>query len=571
MAEAVRFGFERAGARVSTCASADEAAAAFADASAVPRGGLEGEHEDGAAGSESADETRPPALIVTGATEVADALALLRSLRAGLAEHAPSVPVLCLAPRMLSRADALAAGASERLPQPAHLRDAVTLGRMLLGRNRRGDRAHVVQGHLSDYEGVFFLARALAAVGRSAVLSLVRGLRRGELRFHRGAITSAQVGALHGMAALHQLLLWSRAHFELRDEEVVPRRQIPLSASEILIDAERFLYDMRSLLGELTPAGVYAPAHERYRGQELPPQVRRVLRLIDGYRTMADVVEDSPYRVLETLAICNRLLALEWIVRVDDMDGERGASVGGGVSVERMLSDRLSESSSAAIGSVELESLSGDTKPMRMLRREASAFDDEDTADGRGGRASEVAGEPVDWSDVLPTEMASGFSPVVPATAAAGEIEAQQDDGVVRAFAPEHSGDEEDDSSALARGLRARTRSTRMQTAPHPDDGAEGEVELAWTPAAKAGKASKAGKAGRGGTTGRGEGASKRSPSAAPTRPADGAGDDDQRPSLWRRIFGRAEASASADDEAAPKAGGKPNRRGASRRRRKRR
>ena len=55
-------------------------------------------------------------------------------------------------------------------------------------------------GSLVEITGVFTLVRALAALGRSAVLTLIRGLRRGEVRFFHGEVTSAQVGLIHGQA-----------------------------------------------------------------------------------------------------------------------------------------------------------------------------------------------------------------------------------------------------------------------------------------------------------------------------------------------------------------------------------
>src|SRR5262249_40823362 len=111
------------------------------------------------------------------------------------------------------RSGAWAAGAADLVAEPAYVRDVVTLGRFL-HLPRKGE---LVSG---DLEGLslFHLARALSAAGRTGVLFVSRSNRRGELRLYHGEITSAQAGVHHGLAALHQLLLWPEAECEWHAE-----------------------------------------------------------------------------------------------------------------------------------------------------------------------------------------------------------------------------------------------------------------------------------------------------------------------------------------------------------------
>jgi hypothetical protein len=243
-------------------------------------------------------------VVVAGASDGDAARALLaRLVTEGATRGAP--PVLYVG-NGISRADALAAGASAFLGRPAYLRDVVTIGRILAGR-RPGNRA-VMDGDLGASFGVFYLVRALAAIGATGTLLMTRGLRRGEIRFFEGEVTSAQVGGLHGQGALHQLLLWTEARFELREEPVVRRQQIPLSCEELLAGAERFLLDMRAVAGVLSPSAIYELDHPvlARHAKAVPTEVHGVLRLFDGHRTVADALEDSAYRMFETLRIAER-------------------------------------------------------------------------------------------------------------------------------------------------------------------------------------------------------------------------------------------------------------------------
>ena len=271
----MRLGFEREGMTVAAAASAD--AAAFDDVAVV------------VAGADAADDE--PAL-------------LIRELVARAASGGS--PPLLYVGNGIARGVALAAGATAVLSAPAYVRDVVTIGRILAGR-RPGNRS-VMDGDLGQTFGVFYLVRALARTGATGTLLMLRGLRRGEIRFFEGEVTSAQVGGLHGQAALDQLLLWTEARFELRDEPVVRRQQIPLTLDELLGHAERFLCDLREAAGSLSPSAVYEQdqATVAAMGRQLPTEVHGVLRMFDGHRTVADVLEDSPFRILETLRVAER-------------------------------------------------------------------------------------------------------------------------------------------------------------------------------------------------------------------------------------------------------------------------
>lgn len=529
VSESVRYGFERAGATV-TARSVDDVMA-----DRLVEAGLE-------------QSPVWPDLVVAGADTAEATSALLGALRHALDQGQQDVPILCLGPSALSRSAALAAGADECLPQPVFVRDAVTVGQLLVGAARARQR-QVIEGHLRDYGGVFFLIRAMAATGRSAILGLARGLRRGELRFYRGEITSAQVGVLHGLAAVHQLLLWSRADFELRDQEVVPRRQIPLSASEILTDAERFLHEMRSVMGVLAPAEVYVLVPEQVEGvtASIPAPVYRIVQLIDGYRTMADVVEDSPYRVLETLRLANRLAELGWIRRAASQDTKtpigtrawrRSAEMSPDVSVEQLLASELAEVSSAPLGTLELEPIPGTSSA-------ALAGDEPDDESAEPDAESAESADPdrpveqreIDWSDVLPIEMSTGFSPVVPSTSAAGEIFSRDQPadaaGAARGAVEVAVGRDGAVAQPGATQERASARRSKPQAAATGDQKATRSVRA-------------------------------HEPPAAPEAPV--TAEKEVAPSLWKRLFGRTRGGDVAGET--PRPGGKHARKRRSRRRR---
>jgi hypothetical protein len=375
-AEALRYAFERRGARVeilSADATRQEMTACLRPAAETEAG---------------------PQVIVAGADTAAGALDLLGELRRAVDAAGVEAPIVYLG-EGVSREDALILGATEVLPMPAFLRDVVTLAQVVAGKKRRSRDTFL--GELEHFDGVFYLIRAIGAMRRSAVLTLVRGLRRGELRFFAGEVTSAQVGLMHGLAALHHLLLWRSANFELHWEDVVRRQQIPMEPDELLADARRFLAEVAEVVTAIDLAGVYVKDSDTVNRTRVPPAIHEVLRLMDGSRTVPDVVEDSRYRTFDTLRITSRLIQEGLIKRVETPSKGFSFQIGGGLG----------------------DWLLGQSGGKRGHDRKSASHGPAGTPEAELVDLIEL-----DWSDVLPSSEGAddGLAQVVPAAVAAGEI-----------------------------------------------------------------------------------------------------------------------------------------------------
>jgi hypothetical protein len=334
------------------------------------------------------------------------------------------VPIVFAGPTgNATRDELLAAGADEVLVQPAYLRDVVTIGRILCGQPA-AHRDHVA-GSLAETTGVYTLVRALSALGRSAVLTLVRGLRRGEIRFYRGEITSAQVGLIHGQAAFHQLLLWTDARFDFAREDIVRRGQIPMSSEELFADAERFLEGVRESAELLSPSMVLEQDIQRVTnlGKQVPTEVHGVLRMFDGHRVLADILEDSPYRVFETLRVAQKALEAGLLrVAVDQKPRTSWRAV---LAIEEWLVG--SETRDAVVE----RTASLDTKRVAVVPPPTSGKKKKARRKKQRRAATPLPiGVPkpgeIDWGALVPRVIGGEVGPlstVVPASGTAGEID----------------------------------------------------------------------------------------------------------------------------------------------------
>src|SRR4051812_4878656 len=383
-------------------------------------------------------------LVVVGGID-GHGVELVRRARSWLDGRGIDAP-LVFAGRGAEPRDATAAGADEVVRHPAYLRDVVTIGRLLRG--RPADQRERILGNLIELTGVFTLVRALSALGRSATLTLIRGLRRGEVRFYFGEVTSAQVGLIHGQAALHQLLLWTDARFDFHHEDVVRRQQIPLSRDELFADAERFLEGVRESSGGLSPAMVLEQDLPRVQSlaKQIPTEVYGVLRMFDGHRALADVLEDSAYRVFETLRVAERAVEAGLIRVVDKPPPRPGWRtvlaiedwlVGGEPRDALVGTDEVSDAVQIAVN---------DPRPA-TIRDARGAPAPSATASGQGGQGGKTARKrrkkkrrtdtppavairpvaipEVDWGALVPRIVGAEVGPlagVVPASHVSGEI-----------------------------------------------------------------------------------------------------------------------------------------------------
>ena len=143
------------------------------------------------------------------------------------------------------------------------------------------------------------------------MLQLSRGNRKAEVKFTDGAVTAAEVRGLQAFPALHQLLLWAGAEVSLKLRHVPRRAQFSAEGGEILEECERFLRDVGHAARQMGSLQTVFAIDARQGGAfqfGVPEEVARVARFFDGARTLGEVIEESPFRVFDTLRVIKRLI-----------------------------------------------------------------------------------------------------------------------------------------------------------------------------------------------------------------------------------------------------------------------
>jgi ActR/RegA family two-component response regulator len=277
--QAMSFGFEREGIRVTTAVSTDDALLCI-------------------------QANRPDAVVVTLRQGADPSRFILEELSAG-----SMLPVVAVGTEDHRRAVVGQANV-DFLTVPAYLRDVITATRMRAA-SRKDGKDPVVQGALSEY-GLFFLLRTILASKQSTIIQIERANRKGELKICKGELRTAQIGTITGAPALNQMLLWEEAALEVRFKAVTARSQFNNKASVLMEEVERFLRDFAHSARALGSAQtVYEVSATN--PVEVASEVAPVLRLFDGQRSISDVLDESPFRVFDTLRIISRFSETETI------------------------------------------------------------------------------------------------------------------------------------------------------------------------------------------------------------------------------------------------------------------
>jgi hypothetical protein len=250
-------------------------------------------------------------LVIASRSDHDKANALIGQIREKEASRA--LPILLLGPPEL-RAEIKDRADVHLLALPAHVYDVLTASQLLiaaaaLATQRPGEELRFATTITT--KTTISLVRTMIGLGWSGQLQLRRKGRQGELLFHMGEVTGAQVGQLQGMAAAQHLLVWNDGEVELHLRPVARRGQLHQTAVEFLEEFERFQRDFGHAIKDIGPLGVaYTHSDEQleHSAGMIPAEVTPVVRLCDGQRTLADIIDQSPFRVLDTVRIVGRLV-----------------------------------------------------------------------------------------------------------------------------------------------------------------------------------------------------------------------------------------------------------------------
>ena len=210
-------------------------------------------------------------------------------------------------------------GVEDYLTKPIFVRELIARVNLLLARRTQENIAANNKSPMSGrtrFSGstqdmaVVDLLQTFEVSRKSGVVHLRSGTQEAHIYFRDGKVVDAELGRLRGEEAIYRGLIWNEATFEVEFKSITNEEVIDGSTQALLMEGMRRVDEWGRLCEQLPPLSTlfdidHAQLLERL--NEIPDELNGILRLFDGKRTVADVVDDSPFEDLSTLSTITKL------------------------------------------------------------------------------------------------------------------------------------------------------------------------------------------------------------------------------------------------------------------------
>ena len=249
-------------------------------------------------------------------------------------------------------------GVDDYLTKPIYIKEIVTRINILLQKRQRlrfeerKDGRTRFAGRVADMP-VVDVIQTIEISRKSGVIQFVaEHNRQAAIYFRDGKVIDAEAGTLQAEDAVYRLLTWSEGDFEVVFRTVRRREMIQTSSQGLLMEGMRRLDEWSRLLEQLPPLThrfeIDTPALAARLG-EIPDDNNKILRLIDGKRSLIEVIDSSDFGDLECLQEVSRLFFEDMLI---DLDHEKPTRRVTGKAVPLVEIDAPSPIEDAASGPV---------------------------------------------------------------------------------------------------------------------------------------------------------------------------------------------------------------------------
>jgi DNA-binding response OmpR family regulator len=209
-------------------------------------------------------------------------------------------------------------GVEDYLTKPIFVRELTARVNLLLARRTQermatsipgGPRTRL-SGSLEDM-GLVDLLQTFE-VSRKSGIARVREPRGVEIAiyFRDGKVVDAEMGRLRGEEAIYRALIWNAGTFAVQFQPVTNEDIIPTSTQGLLMEGMRRVDEWGRLLEQSPPLEtVFEIDRDQLveRLSEIPDELNGILKLLDGHRTLLQVIDESPFEDLSTLSTITKL------------------------------------------------------------------------------------------------------------------------------------------------------------------------------------------------------------------------------------------------------------------------
>ncbi len=163
---------------------------------------------------------------------------------------------------------------------------------------------------------------------KNGILTLKAEGQTGVVQLREGMVINAQLGKVSGEKAIFRLITWQHGTFEFKPALVEAEVKIHMPTENLVMEGLRQLDELNHLTGKLPARKDVLRVRKTFTGPEtkLKPITAEILRLLEYFQRVEDILDNSSFSDLEVLATLQSLLERD-IIEIGG--GEtRGTSAG---------------------------------------------------------------------------------------------------------------------------------------------------------------------------------------------------------------------------------------------------
>lgn len=272
---------------------------------------------DGKDALEKVGHSTPDLVVADTRLPKMDGYAFVRGLKAK--PETSLVPVVFLSSQrsVEDKIRGLELGVDDYLTKPIFVRELLARVNALLARktqeslsgNRGGPTKARFTGTSDDLASVD-LIQTLETAKKTGVATFVAGGKKAAIYFREGKVIDAEAGPLKGPEAFYRILNWSHVEFEVEFKEIDRTEVITQPTPTLVMEAMRRMDEWERMSEQLPPfSNVYTidQAQVSARFSDASDDVKAIIGLFDGFKSVEEVVRASPVDDIVTLTAISKL------------------------------------------------------------------------------------------------------------------------------------------------------------------------------------------------------------------------------------------------------------------------
>jgi CheY-like chemotaxis protein len=268
---------------------------------------------DGEAALEQVKHKKPDLILADITMPKIDGFELCKLIREN--PETADIPFIFLTAKgeLNDRVKGLNLGADDYISKPFHISEVTARIKSILQRSAiaASGSEHEVETDLKGNLQQMSLAEILQTLGmarKSGGLKIVNRSLVGKIYFDSGDIVQASLGKYKSEEAVYRILAWDEGYFEFDSNDKTDKAAISTNTNSLLMEGFRQRDEYIKYKQAMSSFDSIVKLEATEQSDETKSASQKIVALVDGQRTIQDIVNTSPINYLITVKILYTLL-----------------------------------------------------------------------------------------------------------------------------------------------------------------------------------------------------------------------------------------------------------------------